>query len=74
MLEAVIGVMGAVLMAVIGWAFNLSNRVAVLEAERANFNTLLNERFAAMEKLLEIRLTDITRRLGHIEDKLDAKA
>lgn len=60
MLEALIGVLGVAVMGILGWAFTISNRVAVLEADRGS-----------LKELIELRLVDITRRLDRIEKKLD---
>lgn len=60
MMAAIVGVLGTGLLAVIGWVFTMSNRVAVLEADKVSLKELIN-----------VRLEDITRRLGRIEEKLE---
>ncbi len=60
MVEALISVIGAGLLGVIGWAFHLNSRVAVLEAEHAG-----------LEKLFGQGLQDIKDRLARIEAMLD---
>lgn len=60
MLETIIGIIGAGLLAVVGWAVTLNSRVAVLEADRLSLVELMDRRF-----------DDVTRRLSRIEDKLD---
>lgn len=61
MLETAIGIIGAGLLGVFGWAFQLNSRVAVLEADKVS-----------LKELIELRLVDITRRLDRIEEKIDA--
>lgn len=56
MLEAVVTVLGTALFGVVGWAFQLSNRVSVVEVQRAD-----------LEKLINARFDDMARRLGRIE-------
>ncbi len=60
MLESIVGIIGAALLATIGWAFTLNSRVAVLEADRAG-----------LKELFATQLQDIRNRLERIEDKLD---
>lgn len=60
MWEILLGVIGTGLLGVIGWAFHLNSRVAVLEAEKISFR-----------ELLEAKLENITIRLDRIERKLD---
>lgn len=60
MLEAAVGVLGVMLTAVIGWAVTMSNRVAVLEADKDSLSVLIQARF-----------DDVTRRLQRIENKMD---
>lgn len=60
MLEAILGLLGLGLFGVLGWAFTISNRVSVLEADKVS-----------LKELMESKLDDITRRLVSIERKLD---
>lgn len=60
MVEAIITVLGAGLFGIVGWAFLISNRVSVLEADRIS-----------LKELIESKLNDITRRLENIERKID---
>jgi len=60
MVEAAISVIGAGLLGVVGWAVHLGSRVAVLEADKVS-----------LKELIDIRLSDITRRLARIEAMLD---
>lgn len=60
MLEAVTSLLGAGLLGVVGWAFQLSNRVSVIEA---NYDSL--------ERLLEAKLSPIHQRLERIERSLN---
>jgi hypothetical protein len=60
MLEAIITVIGSGLLAVVGWAFTLNGRVAVLEADKVS-----------LKELLDVRLENISMRLARIEAKLD---
>lgn len=60
MIEAIVTVMGSTLLLVIGWAFTLSNRVSVLEADKTS-----------MRELIDAKLDNITMRLARIEAKLD---
>lgn len=60
MLSAFVGVIGAGLLAVVGWAFNLHSRVSVLEAEKIS-----------IRELIDAKLENITIRLDRIERKLD---
>lgn len=59
MLETVVGILGAAVLGVFGWAFQLSNRVSVIETEYNGLQELINTRFA-----------EVNRRLDRIEDKL----
>lgn len=60
MLEAIISIIGAGLLGVFAWAFNLHSRVAVLEADKIS-----------LKELLDAKLENITLRLDRIEKKLD---
>ena len=59
MLEAVVGILGTAVIGVFGWAFQLSNRVSVIEAENEGLRELINTKFA-----------EVNRRLDRIEEKL----
>lgn len=71
MLEAAIGVLGAAMLGVIGWAFSLSNRVAVLEADKESLQKLIDTRMASMSELIKEKLEGMAYRLARIEAKLD---
>lgn len=59
-ISAALAVLGGGLLSVVGWAFTLNSRVAVLEANKAS-----------LEKLVETQLEAINQRLARIERKLD---
>lgn len=63
MLETIVGIIGAAVLAVIGWAVALSSRVAVLEADKIS-----------LKELLDAKLENITVRLARIESMLDASS
>ena len=58
MLTTLMSLGGAALLGIIGWIFQLGNRVTVLEQKHASF----------VDKI-EDKLDDIIDRLGRIEDK-----
>ena len=60
MLEGLITVIGGSLLGVIGWAFTLSSRVSVLEADKVS-----------LKELLDSKLQNIAERLVRIEGKID---
>lgn len=62
MVEAFISVIGAGLLAVIGWAFSLHSRVAVLEADKVS-----------LKELIEAKFDGVIIRLVRIEHILDGK-
>lgn len=57
-------IMGTVILGIIGWAFNLSTRVAVVERQQSSDKDNLKELFAS-------KLEEMNRRLVNIESKLD---
>lgn len=59
MLEAVVSFLGVATLAIFGWAFQLSNRVSVVETENEGLKELINTKF-----------DEVNRRLDRIEDKL----
>jgi plastocyanin domain-containing protein len=59
MLETAVGILGTAVIGVFGWAFQLSNRVSVIEAENEGLRELINTKFA-----------EVNRRLDRIEEKL----
>lgn len=67
MLSAVVGVIGAALLAVIGWAFNLQSRVSVLEADKVSLRELLDAKLESISG----QIAGATVRLDRIERKLD---
>jgi hypothetical protein len=74
MLSAVIGFIGAVLLAVTGWAFNMNSRISVLEADKEESR----RREANLKELIDVKLENImvmitagNLRLDRIERKLD---
>ena len=67
MLTTIVGIIGSALLAVIGWAFSLNSRVAVLESDRAQ----ATRREEGLKELVNIKLEGISLRLERIERKLD---
>ena len=67
MIEALISVIGAALLAVIGWAVHLTSRVSVLEADKSSLKELLE---AKLEIIL-VESRNLASRLARIEAKLD---
>lgn len=59
MLEAIVTFLGAALLGVFGWAFQISNKISVIEAEYEGLRELINEKFKGVND-----------RLDRIEDKL----
>lgn len=53
MLETLVGLLGTALLGVLGWAFQLQNRVTIIETQQDNLVTLINTRFDAVENRLE---------------------
>lgn len=53
MLEYLIGFLGTALLGVIGWAFQLSSRVSVLEQQHVDLKELINTRFDSVDIRLE---------------------
>lgn len=56
MLEAVVGILGTAVLGIFGWAFQLSNRVSVIETEYEGLQALINSKF-----------DEVNRRLARIE-------
>lgn len=59
MLESIMSIIGTVVIGVIGWSFQLSNKVSVIEAE-----------YEGLQKLITTQFAEVNRRLSRIEDKL----
>lgn len=59
MLETLLGILGTVMLAVVGWAFQLSNRVTKLEAKEESVKSYLDTKFE-----------EVNRRLDRIERKI----
>jgi hypothetical protein len=68
MFEVIVGtvlsIVGAALLALIGWAFQISNKVAVLEADRDSLREYI-------KLIFDIRFDEVTRRLDKIDHKLE---
>jgi tRNA A58 N-methylase Trm61 len=68
MFEAIVstllGLWGTALLGVMAWAVKLSNRVAVLEADKDSLKDSIRE-------ILDLRFQDVNRRLDRIENKID---
>lgn len=56
--------MGTAILGVVGWAFNLSTRLAVVERQQSSDKDSLKELFST-------KLEEVNRRLVSIESKLD---
>lgn len=52
-MEAILGTMGAGFLAVLGWAYTLSNRVLIVETEYEGLKDLINAKFESVEERLE---------------------
>lgn len=63
MLEAVVVILGAGLLAVIGWATNLQARVSVLEA-------ISDRSLTDLRSLISSQFAEVNRRLEAIEGKM----
>lgn len=53
MLTAIVGVLGAGLLGVIGWAFNINSSVEVLKTKHDGLITLIDTRFEEMNRRLD---------------------
>lgn len=60
--DAVIGILGLVMLGVVGWAFRISSRVSVLEADKHS-----------LKELMMIQFDDVKRRLYEMEKKIERK-
>lgn len=74
MLSALVGLIGAALLAVIGWAINMQSRVSVLEADKE----AAEKREDGLKELVDVKLESIlvmvrscNTRLDRIEKKMD---
>lgn len=54
------GLLGIVVMGIIGWAFSISNRVSVLEADKSS-----------IREFIKIQFDDVKRRIKSLENKID---
>lgn len=54
------GLLGFIVMGIIGWAFSISNRVSVLEADKSS-----------IREFIKIQFDDVKRRLQSLENKID---
>lgn len=67
MLSAIVGILATVLIGVVGWAFNMSNRVSVLEADKVSLRELLDAKL----EIISGQVSTANARLSRIERKLD---
>jgi hypothetical protein len=73
MLEAIVGIIGAGLLGGGAWAVALNSRVSVLEANAVSLATLISANSSNLLTLVDTKLSEVNRRLGRIEHKLDHK-
>lgn len=73
MLEVIVSIIGAGLLGIGAWVIALGSRVSVLEANAVSLTTLINSNSANLLALVDAKLSEVNRRLGRIEDKLDHK-
>ena len=59
MLETIVTILSAATLAVLGWAFQISDRMTTIEQDHKGLRELINQRF-----------NEVDRRLESIEDKL----
>ena len=71
MWESIVGVLGVAVMGVIGWAFTLNSKVAVLTADNENLKYTIESDKVNLKELMEARFNSMERRLVRIEAKLD---
>ena len=64
MIEGIIGLLGTGFLAILGWAVQISNRVSIVETQRADLNELLNSKFAEVYR----RLDRIERIVNHKDE------
>ena len=67
MIPALIGVLGAAVLAAFGWLFNLGNRVTTLEAEQGSLPKLINSQFEGVNSQFE----GVRQRLDRLEQRMD---
>lgn len=63
MLEAATATLGLAVLGIFGWAFQVSNRVSVLETRYEDLVVLINEKFDGLDP----KFTAVTDRLSRIE-------
>lgn len=71
MLNTLIGVLGAALLAVIGWAFNLQSRVSIYSQRHDDLLRLIDTKFDAMSEMVDTKFDSSNQRLERIERALN---
>jgi len=71
MLEAIVSVLGAAMLAIFGWAFNLNSKVNVQEQRYSDFLHLIDTKFDSFETLVESKFEGSNQRLVRIERALN---
>ena len=66
MFDAVTGVLGTALLAVIGWAINLQSRVKVLESQHTN----LQNQYTSLVTMIDSKFEQLDDRMAQILDVL----
>ncbi len=74
MMEVVVGsVLASGILALAGWVWNINTRVTILETERQRLDSLeelFSSKMDNMERIIELKLLNISLKLGHIEQKM----
>lgn len=66
MLEVIVGLLGAVCMSIVGWAFSTHQKVGVLEKSEDD----REKRDADLRSFMTVQFDDVKDRLGRIEDRI----
>lgn len=67
MFNAIITVMGAAILGIFGWAFQLNSRVSVQETKHDDLKDLINTKMDALKDNIEFNYNSISARLDRIE-------
>lgn len=71
MLSAVVGILGTAVLAIIGWAVNMTSRVNVLEKGKVDLILLINTKLDSIDEKMDIKFDATGQRLDRIERSMN---